>query len=495
MKKSIFLSCILAASMGAALTSCQNREEFFEDARKANWEKMVASIDPKQDWNLAENFTVSVNPDHQTSYSIYVKVDGKYKLAAKYDNVTSARELGFTAVKGTEQVLVSDGVNVQLVNVNGAFGTATRSASNWELGEFKCDESLRKGTDIEGLDLDYVTTMLPENGNNEGKDGLTEDFMFYNGNADGFTIYPVASYTGAKLRLGIYWYDEDGNRVEKEVWRLDDTMKEFDPSINTNIYRVQKAMPNGIHIRTPKNKAFGFYIDKVSVQYYSQSSLNNCGQVHSVSFEKDGITYIGFEDACKTPLDLNDLVFVVEPDLTPIVEDPVKWTVACEDLGSTCDYDFNDVVFEVEHVTGQDNVTVTPLAAGGLLGSTIYLGDTEVGEIHALLGGQPGQFLNTETFTASGTPVVIPGQSSFSIGTDMGGFRISVENNGNASIITAPVAGDVPQMMIVPEGWAWPLEHTNIMTAYPSFADWSKAAAVYNYWAQYCDASKVIKRK
>ena len=495
MKKSFFLSCMLAASVGAVLSSCQNREEFFEDARKAGWEKVVSSIDPEQNWNLAEQFTVSVNPDQQTSYSIYVKVDGKYKLAAKYNNVSSASDLKFTAVKGTEQVLVSDGVNVQLVRVNGAFGMATRTASSWDLGDFKCSESLLKGTDIEGLDLDYVTSMLPENENNEEKDGLTADFLFYNGNADGFTIYPVASYTGAKLRLGIYWYDDEGNRVEKEVWRLDDTMKEFDETFNTNIYRVQKDMPNGIHIRTPKNKAFGFYIDKVFAQFYSQSSLNDCGQVHSVSFEKDGITYLCFEDACKTPLDLNDLVFIVQPDLTPIVEDPVKWTVACEDLGSTCDYDFNDVVFEVEHVMGQDDVTVTPLAAGGLLGSTIYLGDTEVGEIHALLGGKPGQFLNTETFTSIGAPVVIPGQSNFTIGTDMGGFRISVENNGNASIITAPIVGDVPQMMIVPEGWAWPLEHTNIKSAYPSFIDWSKAAAVYNYWTQYCDESKVIKRK
>lgn len=495
MKKSLFLSCMFLAIVGMNLTSCQDPEGFIENAKRAEWEASISAIDPKQDWNLAETYTLSVNPDGQTTYSIYAKTDGVYKLVAKYENVAAATKLSFTAVKGTEQVLVSDGKNVQLVAVNGAMNESTRSASSWSVGEFKCDESLLKGTDIEGLDLDYVNTILCENGHNEGKDGLTQDFMFYNENADGFTIFPIASYTGAKLRLGIYWYDDSGNRIEKEVWRFDDTMKEFDPSINTYIYRVQKAMPNGIHIRTPKNKAFGFYIDKVSVQYYSQRSLNNCGQVHTTSFEKDGITYIGFEDACKTPLDLNDIVFIVQPDLTPIVEDPVKWTVACEDLGSTCDYDFNDVVFEVQHVTGQENVIITPLAAGGLLASTIFLGDTQVGEIHTLLGGKPGQFLNTESFTAPGSPIVVSGQSTFSIGTDMGGFRINVENNGAASIISAPTAGEVPQMMIVPEGWAWPLEHVSIKNAYPSFVDWSKAAAVYNYWADYCDASRVVNRK
>lgn len=495
MKTNQLVLGILLTSMGISLNSCQNRDEFFENAKKTNWaNEFNAPIDVDQDWNLAQEFTVSVSPASATTYSIYSKVNNVYKLVAKYDNVSSACDLKFTTVKGTKEVLVSDGINTMTVPVFGEFGSSTRTASSWTDGEFKCDESLLDASSVTELDLDYAASLLPENGDNKGKEGMAVDYMFYNGNYDGFTIFPVFSYTGARLRLGIYYYDEEGNRVEHEVWRIDDTMKAYDEEAKTNLYKVQTVNPKGIHIRTPKNKAFGFYIDKVSVKYYSQTALNNCHEQHTATFEKDGLTYITFEDACKAPMDINDLIVVVKPDLVPIVEDPAKWMVACEDLGSTCDYDFNDVVFEVEHVTGQENVTITPLAAGGLLSSVVYLGDTKVGEIHELLGGKPGQFLNTTSFGSAGTPVVVGGQSAFQIATDMGGLRVAVEQNGDAEIIMAPKSGEVPQMIMVPEGWQWPLEHVSIKAAYPGFVDWSKAAATYDYWTSSRDDSKVVKR-
>ena len=43
------------------------------------------------------------------------------------------------------------------------------------------------------------------------------------------------------------------------------------------------------------------------------------------------------------------------------------WIIACEDLGGSLDFDFNDVVFGISHVAGETTARVTALAAGGTL--------------------------------------------------------------------------------------------------------------------------------
>ena len=55
----------------------------------------------------------------------------------------------------------------------------------------------------------------------------------------------------------------------------------------------------------------------------------------------------------------------IPAEFAEIVDRDIQWVVAFEDLGSTGDYDFNDAVFKVSHVAGSNQLTVTPLAAGG----------------------------------------------------------------------------------------------------------------------------------
>ena len=170
-------------------------------------------------------------------------------------------------------------------------------------------------------------------------------------------------------------------------------------------------------------------------------------------------------------------------DNGPIVEDkPQSWTVACEDLGSIGDFDFNDVVFKVSHVSGSREITVTPLAAGGTMTVNLYHGSQLLGEIHNLLGvddvtkmintGLEGEKGFTSNVSESKTLTV---SGSFTMTDNMGGFRLEILNGQGrfAAEIQGPENGDSPQMICVPGDWRWPREWQKISDAYPDFVNWN----------------------
>ena len=95
--------------------------------------------------------------------------------------------------------------------------------------------------------------------------------------------------------------------------------------------------------------------------------------IFAAKYRFDGSNYVGFEEGGGDN-DINDIVFRIhntwppETDLTPNdfpVATPKEWIVACEDLGSTDDYDFNDIVLAVNHISGENMITIRPLACGG----------------------------------------------------------------------------------------------------------------------------------
>ena len=224
--------------------------------------------------------------------------------------------------------------------------------------------------------------------------------------------------------------------------------------------------------------------------YYNNSENHPSYEVEDSA--KDFVTYkwggqivLGMEDEGGDD-DMNDILFFVkgnvkDNDIPDIGEDPESpsWIIACEDLGDTNDYDFNDVVFKVSHVAGETTAYVTPLAAGGVLETYIIYGTTELGETHQLLGSDKkadGSYpiINTYSITAQGQKIPVTVPSDFSMANNMGGFAIQVvRTHTNAITITAPTSGLAPQMFCVPGTWAWPKERVNIEDAYLQFANWS----------------------
>lgn len=169
----------------------------------------------------------------------------------------------------------------------------------------------------------------------------------------------------------------------------------------------------GIRVDIPVGTKFGMYIKKIdgSKDYtiYSEGKKNENNQglvgsnkeypsCYASTFHVGDQMFIGFEDWPATTggdYDLNDLVLAFD-GAKPIIinEEADKWLLACEDLGGSFDIDYNDVVFAVEHISGQNKAKLTPLAAGGTLASYIYfqdpLGSRDkcFGEIHQLFGAE-----------------------------------------------------------------------------------------------------------
>ncbi len=199
--------------------------------------------------------------------------------------------------------------------------------------------------------------------------------------------------------------------------------------------------------------------------------------------------------------DFNDVVLeIITENKTYISTDTdeetetISWTIACEDLGGTYDYDFNDIVFAVQYAAGNTEATIIPLSAGGVLEADIYYNNTLVGEIHELLGSDDYTvMLNTDSYTAGTSKTLAVGES-FSISEDWQNFVIKIYKNGEEYIsVKTPGKGEDPQMICVAGKWAWPTPGTNITVAYPGFGEWGANYSVNGDWYESPVSSKVVK--
>lgn len=279
------------------------------------------------------------------------------------------------------------------------------------------------------------------------------------------------------------WNNTDGDIIPNVM--RGDLISFSDEALNTDIFRDQKD-----------------WTSMASSAIYTYNGTN------IISFEDWGGNFSvnnGVPSASGTnSIDWNDLAFAINADFQtpppPVEEEQKKgesWIIACEDLGSTDDYDFNDIVFKVSYVAGQNIATVTPLAAGGVYESHILFNNVALGETHQMLGAKATEgnypMINTSSITATGTSQTVTVPTDFSLANSMGGFGITVKTNDNinAVIITAPDAGEAPQMFCVPGTWAWPTERTKIQEAYPNFADWNGNSSNAD-WYKTPTAGKVL---
>ncbi len=224
--------------------------------------------------------------------------------------------------------------------------------------------------------------------------------------------------------------------------------------------------------------------------------------------------------------DMNDMLFRVKgnfvndrEELNPNKPVGQNWIIACEDLGGTYDFDFNDVVFGVTHIAGESKATITALASGGTLhvylesrfrqatnssskvetvdGITYYTltpEDTNDGEFHSWWGSDRphSTIINASGWNGPGKSIEIEVDENFTLSdmstvpgapgandANMGGFRVRVYRNGqDYNVISAPTqdaseAGyEAPQMFLVPHTWKWPRERQFIRDVYTGFNDW-----------------------
>lgn len=234
--------------------------------------------------------------------------------------------------------------------------------------------------------------------------------------------------------------------------------------------------------------------NKVSLTY--QNGLAPAGSVKATAWRANGMTFMGFEDGGNDE-DLNDIVFWVEgeystdtdiPDFDVDDEmDPMTWIFACEDLGGSFDYDFNDVVWEaVQTFDGDDQSgwTINLLAAGGTLPVELWYDDQQLCEdVHQAFGQQPDDDGLYTPINVGARATEAP-QYLYTIETRVNNinniknnFKVKVnKGDGQYLYVTAPQKDGTttPQIIILPGEWLWPRESVLISDAYNEFIHWTQ---------------------
>lgn len=162
--------------------------------------------------------------------------------------------------------------------------------------------------------------------------------------------------------------------------------------------------------------------------------------------------------------------------------------VACEDLGTTDDFDFNDVVFDVAPVNytdypawnnwqayNVDYTLITVRAAGGTLPLYLEVGNVRK-EVHELFGVSTKTMVNTKNGTVTLAPVQfkVDGQVTPSQ------VAVIVENAAKEIVLKAEV-GKAPQKICVKTSFEWCNEREQIGDRYQNFPLWVKDKQVTWY--------------
>lgn len=252
------------------------------------------------------------------------------------------------------------------------------------------------------------------------------------------------------------------------------------------------------------------------------TGVNGFGEVSAVTYNYKGHTILGFEDGIDK--DMNDILLLVDADVRTdqgVIEDieEQSFIIACEDLGNTGDYDFNDVVFKVSHVGGSDKLNIIPLASGGTLPVELHYTDqngnkhnictfkpngsnTDL-DFHKLI--DPNATMKENSFNPyqplnvrKGQPI-IPGDTiTITVPTDYtineNQFTVEVKKGYGTSVyieqgsiyidenMKDSAHNKAPQMMILPGNWNWPTEGTLILDAYPDFGGWTRNEEASAFW-------------
>ena len=500
MKKVFYL---VAASM--LMTSCLKDRAI--EAYNEDFASVFGDTDPLHTWKMVDEKTVEVNVDKPSQVKIYVKAGNSYRLAADYENVSGKRTLSFDAPMGCEDIQVMvDGVPAQGMNSRaGDQGVVIYSTASYKSFNYSTIETFynnfRKGGNL-----------LPETSDNT--DMVTHvDYKFISTGGT-YTFYPI--YWGGIFHhnYGLYYYEGNEKKeisfindhkagtllqrknAETKEWESvsddyafdyfftgDKSFKQDDEVLRSLCYKIQ----------LPVGTVFGFYVDIIHEledgtknnrgRYYSDPELNTNSPISTFAYKEmdNGTSYITIEDYNDN--DYNDFIFVLEGSPTPVVNDPVKYIYAVEDLGGTNDFDFNDIVFSVSHISGHEEAIVQPLAAGGIYPATIYFGDKSYGEIHGKFGKASNVMVNTAKGTTKSTMVKanpfkvnVPAEWSHTEhGASGNGFSVYIEipNRVDKEVSTCnPGEGAAPQMLVLSENWLWPTERTKISDAYPGFGEW-----------------------
>ena len=546
MRNVLFLlaSCLLMTACNLEDRLIAKAEEKYNEAFK----EVFGQIDPEHTWSMVENKAVSVNLNEPSRVKIYAKVDRTYYLVGDYENVSGNKELAYDVPRGCEDIMVTvngapyqkDGSRAILCSSNplDIVYAATENDKDGQYHYYTYGQVKAFHGDV---------GHLPENKPNDSR--IKKDYLLVS-EGHTYTFSPTYWNANHHHKFGLFYYTDYDNMEYVTIpfyqnkggefehnelqYRIPGTDVWVNLTENYAYYELFQKFPypkynddeqmlraQHFHINIPEKTIFGFYVEtSAGATFFSDSRLNSTvvdGNPEFSAFghiEIDGFTYIVVEDIDRTKQpdpakepDYNDFVFTmkgVHEHINPT--DPISYLYATEDLGGTDDYDFNDVVFSVAHVSGQPKATVKLMAAGGILPAEIWFEDTnsavstKVGkEIHEAFGVGTTTMVNTASITKEfvtlGEVEVGENWSHLAFTNAGNGFKVKVENNHKTFEVGTPGAsnGEAPQILILNRDWLWPTERTSINTAYPDFGEWGANYLDY-LWVNNWVSSKVVDR-
>ena len=525
----------LILAVGSMMSSCiiyKNDIPTPEEAYNNEFVEKFGSTDPNHTWAMVENRSVELNLNKPSQVKVYAQYGKNYHVVANYENVSGNCDLAFDAPMGCTDLHVTvDGMPyLRSGSRTAVFGDKQNVIDTLKTDNY--DEKYRyyKFSEIKKFKDDATT--LPEYKDNTAK--VKKDFRVKS-NGGTYKFYPLFWNADYFHTFGLYYYD-NGERIEIDFykdkegrclqytdangkWKNVETTYAYEgifaqgvisddaTVLRSRCYTIQNI---------PKDTEFGFYViieDRTATvegcvgKFYSDPSLNQDPNKSYSTFaylELDGNTYMTIEDRKNGDLDFNDFIFIIEGEQEHIEENPYEYIYATEDLGGTNDYDFNDIVFSVSHVSGQPHANVKLLAAGGVLPAEIWFNNTKCGEeVHEAFGVETTVMVNTAKGTTKANMMKV-NSYTVEVGkewshvdaafTEKGnGFKVKVTKNGQVHEVGTPGAsdGEAPQMLVLNPDWLWPIERTSIVEAYSGFGEWGK-----NYqnktWVNTVDNSKVI---
>lgn len=185
------------------------------------------------------------------------------------------------------------------------------------------------------------------------------------------------------------------------------------------------------------------------------------------------------------------------PDPDPELIELLPWYITCEDLGaiSASDFDFNDVVLKIEHVstnTTDSKAKVTLMAVGGTLQTSVYyMNGTDkknlFPEVHDafatannLATGNYKQMYNTFKGAHNAfklpEPVTIDVETNFTMANCAKNFVIDVTRTDltTTKVQLPSETGEQPMAFCISGDWDWQDEYNDIREKYQSFGEWIK---------------------
>ncbi len=463
-------SCLL-------VTSCViDKREIVPAVDKYNEEfvKVFGETDPNHTWSMVENKKVEVNLTKPSNVKVYVKAGKDYHLAADYKDVSGNQQLSFDAPMGCEDVYVTvDGVPYQSAGSRTSLipeGNTVISAGSGEYRVYTYGQIKHFKDDTE---------TLPEHKNNTQK--VTMDYVAKAEEGKTYTFYPLFWNGEYDHTFGLYYFmgsekyefdfykDKEGNCLQFKDGSDDNTWTDvtmdyvFDVLKDRTFQETDEVLRSKPYTITfpASTTEFGFYVkiyknsdsENEIAKYYSNPALNVVPNTETPSFSsfaylevgegEDAKTYITIEDNNHGDLDYNDFIFVMEGKQEHIIKNPVEYIYAVEDLGGIGDFDFNDVVFSVSHVSGQPHANVKPLAAGGTLPAYICFNKNDYSykgkEVHEMFGVGTKEMVNTASGTTKAdmkqaSPFVVQVPTNWShaaFSTEGNGFNVKVQDDDN----------------------------------------------------------------